>query len=95
MLSEQFPVEKSDVKMLSDLLAPTPGATVGWHPTRLLLEAVYRLMPNLDMMNIRTEAVNGIAISNAQLIWTLLYALAYAAFVLTAACALFERRDLP
>ena len=85
----------SDVKLLSDLLAPAPGAPVGWHPGRIVLEAIYRLMPNLDLMNIRAQAVNGIAISNGQLLWTLLYGIAYAAFVLTVACALFERRDLP
>ncbi len=85
----------SSVRLLADLLAPTPGAPVGWDPGRILLEVVYRIMPNLDMMNIRTGAVNGVAIANGQLAWTVLYALAYAGFVLAVACALFERRDLP
>ncbi len=85
----------SDVKLFGDMLAPTAGAPIGWHPGRLVLEVVYRLMPNLDLMNIRTSAANGIAIPDAQLWWTLVYALCYAGFVIAIACALFERRDLP
>ncbi len=85
----------SSVKLLSEQLALTPGAPVGWHPGRIMLEALYRVMPNLDMMNIRGAAVHGISIPNDQLAWTAAYAFAYAGFVLALACALFERRNLP
>ena len=85
----------ASVKLLSDLLAETPGAPVGWSPSRLLLEALYRLMPNLDVMNIRGTAVHGIAVPAGQLAWSVVYGLAYAGLVLAFACALFERRNLP
>ncbi|MHC5058007.1 MAG: hypothetical protein ACYTKD_25380 [Planctomycetota bacterium] len=85
----------SDVSLMSEMLAPEAGAPIGWDVRRILLEAVYRTMPNLDMMNIRETAVHGIAIPNAQLGFTVLYAAAYAGLVLVIACALFERRNLP
>ena len=80
---------------MSEMLAPRPGAPVGWDPARILLEALYRTMPNLDMMNIRGTAVHGIAVPGAQVGWTVLYAVAYAGVVLAVACGLFERRNLP
>ena len=85
----------SDVMLMSEMLAPEAGAPVGWDIRRILLEALYRVMPNLDMMNVRLNSVHGIAISNAQLGWTILYAVAYAGLVLVIGCALFERRNLP
>ncbi len=81
----------SSVAMFSDMLASNSEAPIG----RILLDILYRVMPNLDMMNIRLNAVHGDAISNAQLGWTVLYALAYGGFVLVVGCALFERRNLP
>jgi len=85
----------SDVMLMSEMLAPEAGAPVGWDVRRMLLEAIYRTMPNLDLMNVRGTAVHGLAIPNAQLGWTILYALAYAGLVLVIGCALFERRNLP
>lgn len=85
----------SDVKLFSELLAPKPGAPVGWDVRRILLETLYRVMPNLDLMNIRDVAVHGVAVPGGQLAWTILYAFAYAGLVLALACALFERRNLP
>ncbi len=85
----------SDVSLMSEMLASEPGAPIGWEVRRILLEAVYRMMPNLDLMNVRVNAVHGIAITTAQFGWTVVYAMAYAGLVLVIACALFERRNLP
>jgi hypothetical protein len=46
-------------------------------------------------MNVRAVAVHGIAVSGGQVVWTLVYALAYSGFVIALTCALFERRNLP
>lgn len=85
----------SDVSLMSEMLAPRPGAPVGWSPWRIVLEILYRIMPNLDLMNVRGTAVHGIAVPNAQVGFTVLYALAYGALILVIACGLFERRNLP
>lgn len=85
----------SDVSLMSEMLAPRPGAPVGWNLWRIVLEVLYRTMPNLDLMNVRGTAVHGIAVPNAQVGFTVLYALAYGALVMVIACGLFERRNLP
>jgi len=81
----------SSIAMFSEMLRLNSEAPVA----RLLLNVLYRAMPNLDMMNIRLDAVHGIAVPNAQLGWTVFYAAAYAGLVLVVGCALFERRNLP
>ena len=77
--------------MFSGMLRSNSEAPIG----RVLLDILYRAMPNLDMMNVRLNAVHGIAIPNAQLGLTILYAVAYAGLILVVGCALFERRNLP
>ncbi|MHC4253431.1 MAG: ABC transporter permease, partial [Planctomycetota bacterium] len=84
-----------DVKVFSDLLAPQPGAPIGWDVRRIFLETVYMVMPNLDKMNVRGTAVHGIAVPAWQFGLTIAYAFVYAGLVIAFACALFERRDLP
>jgi ABC-type transport system involved in multi-copper enzyme maturation permease subunit len=81
----------SDVAMYSDMLESNAESPAG----QFLLDALYRIMPNLDLMNIRMNAVHGIATPDAQIFWTMLYAVAYAGLTLVAGCALFERRNLP
>jgi ABC-type transport system involved in multi-copper enzyme maturation permease subunit len=81
----------SSIAMFSDMLASNSEAPIG----RVLLDILYLVMPNLDIMNIRLNAVHGDAISNAQLGSTVLYAVGYAGLVLVVGCVLFERRNLP
>jgi len=83
----------SSVELLAEMTSRAPGG--GSALGRVLLQVVYRLMPNLDLMNIRSSAVHGLAVPSAQVAWTALYAFAYAACVLAVACAAFERRNLP
>lgn len=59
-----------------------------------LLRVMHRLMPNLDLMNIRSSAVHGIAVPLGQVAWTAVYAAAYTGLLLALAAALFERRNL-
>lgn len=54
---------------------------------------LYRVLPNLDVFNIRTEAVHGVAVPLGELGWACAYGLGYTAVVLVLAMAVFERRD--
>lgn len=54
---------------------------------------MYRIVPNLGMFNVRSEAVHNIAIPGAELFWAALYAIGYSTVVLGIAMAVFERRD--
>ena len=85
----------SDVARLADIVGPQPGAEGGSAVGAFVLMLVYRVLPNLDVMNIRSVATHGMAISGGQLFWTSVYALAYGGFVIALACVLFERRNLP
>jgi ABC-type transport system involved in multi-copper enzyme maturation permease subunit len=83
----------SSVSLLSEMARPVDGR--GSWIGRVVLEIVYRLMPNLDLMNIRDGATHGYAVSTGQMLWTIVYAAAYAGCVLAVTCAVFERRNLP
>lgn len=54
---------------------------------------LYRVLPNLDVFNVRAEAVHGIAIPAGELGWACAYGLGYTTVVLLIAMAVFERRD--
>ncbi len=85
----------SDIAMFADMMGPRPGVEGGSALGAFVLMVVYRALPNLDVMNIRSVAVHGMAVSGAQVAWTFVYALAYSGFVIALTCALFERRNLP
>jgi ABC-type transport system involved in multi-copper enzyme maturation permease subunit len=85
----------SDVALMAELARPEPGVEGGSALGELVLTGLYRVMPNLDLMNIRDVAQHGIAVPLGQVAWTALYAFAYAGAVLAAACLLFSRRNLP
>ncbi len=85
----------SDIAMFADMVGPQSGAVGGSRLGASVLMLVYRVLPNLDMMNIRSGAAHGLAVPSAQVFWTAVYALTYAGFVLAIACALFQRRNLP
>lgn len=85
----------SDIAMFADIVGPQPGVQGGSGVGASLLMLVYRVLPNLDLMNVRSVAIHGVAVSGAQVFWTFAYALCYGGFVVALACALFERRNLP
>lgn len=58
-----------------------------------LANTLYRVLPNLEMFNIREEAVHGVAVPAGEIGWALAYGLGYTAAVLAVAMTVFERRD--
>jgi ABC-type transport system involved in multi-copper enzyme maturation permease subunit len=58
-----------------------------------VLNFLYYILPNLEYFNIKSEAVHGIRISWSYLLMTVSYGVTYAAFVMVAACMIFQRRD--
>jgi len=58
-----------------------------------LARALYYLLPNLAPFNVRAEVVYGIHVSASHVLYTLLYAVVYVGAVLSAAIAVFRRRD--
>ncbi|MDP2316673.1 MAG: ABC transporter permease [Pseudomonadota bacterium] len=60
---------------------------------KALCEGLYRVLPNLEVFNIRTEAVHGVAVPAAELGWAVAYGCGYTAVVLAVAMVVFERRD--
>lgn len=60
---------------------------------KLVADVVYRVLPNLELFNIRTEAVLNIPVPAGELGWAVLYGLGYTTVVLAVAVAVFERRD--
>jgi ABC-type transport system involved in multi-copper enzyme maturation permease subunit len=55
--------------------------------------ALYRVVPNLSMFNVRTEAVHGIAVPTSEILAALAYGGGYTVIVLAVAMWAFERRD--
>jgi ABC-type transport system involved in multi-copper enzyme maturation permease subunit len=60
---------------------------------RIACKVVYWLLPNLDRLNIKAEVVHGLELPSGFVGLSVLYGLAYAAIVLVAAAAVFERKD--
>ncbi|MDX1390482.1 MAG: ABC transporter permease [Acidobacteriota bacterium] len=60
---------------------------------RMLCDVLYWTLPNLDLLNIRAEVVNEIAVPATRIVWATGYGLAYALGVVVLACVIFERRD--
>lgn len=62
-------------------------------PFKTLLGVLYRVLPNLEVFNLRTEAVHGVAVRWSEVAWSSAYGLGYTAAVLCVAMMVFERRD--
>jgi ABC-type transport system involved in multi-copper enzyme maturation permease subunit len=54
---------------------------------------LYRVLPNLEVFNIRAEAVHGVPVPLAEIGWALAYGCGYTAAVLAVAMIVFEKRD--
>lgn len=60
---------------------------------KALCRALYRVLPNLELFNVRAEAIHGIAVPAAEIAWALVYGGGYTVVVLVLAMVVFERRD--
>jgi len=66
----------------------TPSTAGKW-----ILEAGYRILPNLEYLNIKGEVVHQVHAPGSDVAWAALYGLSYTAMILVAAMAVFRRRD--
>jgi ABC-type transport system involved in multi-copper enzyme maturation permease subunit len=57
-------------------------------------EIAYRLLPDLELLNVKSLAANGLAVPHGLAPTAALYAAAYAAALLVIAIVIFSRRDL-
>jgi hypothetical protein len=58
-----------------------------------LARAIYYLLPNLAPFDVKAEVVYGMSIAMRHVSYTLAYAVVYITILLTAAVAIFRRRD--
>lgn len=58
-----------------------------------LASILYRVLPNLEVFNVRAAAIHGIAVPAGEVAWAVAYGLGYTALVLVVAMLVFERRD--
>ncbi len=66
-------------------MAPGPGRT--------LVQVLYRVLPDLENFNFRTEVVHGLPIPPGIYLTSLAYGVCYTAFILVLAVLIFRRRD--
>ena len=62
---------------------------------RRLCDLFYVLVPNLERLNLTTEAVQGIAPAPGSVPLALIYGVGYAVLVLALACLTFQRKEFP
>jgi ABC-type transport system involved in multi-copper enzyme maturation permease subunit len=60
---------------------------------RAFSEALYCLLPNLEMLNVRAEVVHGLALAPARVAGAFAYAALYTLFLLGAGSVVLSRRD--
>jgi Cu-processing system permease protein len=69
-------------------------AVVTSTPLVWTLRALYYLLPNLAPFDVTAQVVHGQPVTAGFMLMTIGYAALYVAFLLTAACVIFSRRDL-
>lgn len=69
------------------------GAVVDSAPIIAIARALYYLLPNLAPFDVKAEVVHGLPVSARHVLLTLAYATVYSSVLLTAAVAIFRRRD--
>lgn len=62
-------------------------------PGRVASDVLYAALPNLDRLDLKSQAVHGIAVSPQYFGMALLYGVGYSLAVLVLACVIFEKRD--
>jgi ABC-type transport system involved in multi-copper enzyme maturation permease subunit len=68
-------------------------AVIDAPPVVALARGLYYVLPNLAPFNIRAEVAHGVEVSGTTIALTLAYAVVYIGILLTAAMAIFQRRD--
>ncbi len=76
----------------SDLL--TFAERMGGKATTVVATAAYYALPNLELLNIRSEAVHGLALPQGFVLSVTLYAFAYSAVVLYLATLVFRAKEV-
>ncbi len=76
----------------SDLL--TFAERLGGTTPKIVATGAYYLLPNLELLNIRSEAVHGLVLPNGFVFSVTLYAVAYAAVVLYLATLVFRAKEV-
>ena len=71
----------------------TVAANSGSAVANILVNVLYYLCPNLEMLNIKGQAAVGILVTSEYLLLASLYGLVYAAVLITGGCLIFQRRD--
>ena len=62
---------------------------------RIACDVAHAILPNLDRLDVKAEAVHAIPIGSLRVALGLVYGAGYALAVLVLACAVFSRRDFP
>ncbi|MCS6289930.1 MAG: ABC transporter permease [Nitrospira sp.] len=60
---------------------------------KAVVDLLYYLCPNLEMLNIKGQAAVGVSVAPEYMMLASLYGLLYAGVLLTGACLVFQRRD--
>ena len=88
-----------EVKMLAELVRPAAEGGGSWLGHKLLL-FFYSVIPNLHLFNLSARAAHdnppagiALAITGAQMSWTIVYGLCYTGLVLVLAALVFRRRN--
>ena len=76
----------------SDLL--TFAERMGKVMPKLVATGAYYVLPNLELLNIRSEAVHNLTLPDGFLFSVTLYAVCYAAVVLNLATAVFRAKEV-
>jgi len=58
-----------------------------------VMTALYYLCPNLEALNVKGQAASGVAVEFSYLMLATAYGVLYTGLLITAACAVFRRRD--
>lgn len=61
--------------------------------TKAVMTALYYLCPNLEVLNIKGQAVSGVSLAWSYQVSATLYGLLYASLLLAGAAAIFQKRD--
>lgn len=61
--------------------------------TQALMTGIYYIIPNLELLNVKGQAANGVTIEWLYLLSATGYGLLYAGMVLAVACLVFQRRE--
>jgi hypothetical protein len=60
---------------------------------RALCRGLHAVLPNLDRLNVKAQAVHGVPLPHGYFAAAVAYGLFYALAVLVVACLVFERRE--